>query len=226
MKTRTVTASAIEHLARSMREWGGLGGHFWAPQLEQAISWPPEFIMPPNFLMPTTGRLPASRLLAGRIVQIHDDLPDLILRQSLFPRRHHRVPGRRFLRQPRSALRDPPEQIRFLEHRDGAGILEIRGRRIEALGEVTLTVEVVPVAVHAVADVRLAAGGNVLLEARLVLAEWILGARDVDRLAAELNGVRWCRVDRSQLGRRLRPRRGLGVGVVPEQQRNHDHERV
>src|SRR5882724_1426893 len=95
-------------------------------------------------LMPAMlARLPATRLLAGRLVQIDDDLPDLLLGQPVFPRRHHRVPRRRLLRQTRPALGDPPEEERLLEHRDRAGILEVGGRRVEARGEVALAVEVV-----------------------------------------------------------------------------------
>src|SRR5438093_602950 len=77
-------------------------------------------------------RLPATRLLAGRLVQIDDDLPDLLLAQPVFPRRHHRVPRRRLLRQAGTALGDAPEEVGLLEHRDRAGILEVGGRGIEA----------------------------------------------------------------------------------------------
>src|SRR2546428_432412 len=80
-------------------------------------------------LMPAMlARLPATRLLAGRLVQIDDDLPDLLLAQPVFPRRHHRVPRRRLLRQAGTALGDAPEEVGLLEHRDRAGILEVGGR--------------------------------------------------------------------------------------------------
>src|SRR5439155_3481090 len=79
------------------------------------------------------------------------------LAQPVFPRRHHRVPRRRLLRQAGTALGDAPEEVGLLEHRDRAGILEVGGRGIEAGREVALAVEVVAVAVHAVADVDLAA---------------------------------------------------------------------
>src|SRR5882724_7913575 len=117
-------------------------------------------------------RLPAAGL-AGRLVQVDDDLPDLLLAQPVFPRRHHRVPGRRLLRQAGTALGDAPEEVGLLEHRDRAGILEVGGRRIEAGREVALAVEVVAVTVHAVADVDLAALRRVLLELRGVLAKLV-----------------------------------------------------
>src|SRR5882762_4857066 len=135
-------------------------------------------------------RLPAPWLLPGRVVEIHDDLPDLLLYQPVFPRRHDRVPGRRFLRQPRPALRDPPEEERLLEHRDRARVLEVRGRRVETGGEMALPVEVVAVAVHAVADVDHGPCRDVLLEARLVLAERVVQPRDLDLLAAERDARR------------------------------------
>src|SRR2546428_8605619 len=100
--------------------------------------------------------IPATRLLAGRLVQIDDDLPDLLLAQPVFPRRHHRVPRRRLLRQAGTALGDAPEEVGLLEHRDRAGILEVSGRGLEAGRAVALAVEVVAVAGHAVPDVGLA----------------------------------------------------------------------
>src|SRR4051812_36732521 len=106
--------------------------------------------------------LPSTRLLPGGVVEVHDHLPDLLLAQAVFPGGHDGVPRRRFLRQAGPPLRDPPEQERLLEHRDRARILEVRGRRIEAVREVSLPVEVVAVAVHAVADVDLAARRDVL----------------------------------------------------------------
>src|SRR5207247_11069851 len=92
-------------------------------------------------------RLPATRLLAGRLVQIDDDLPDLLLAQPVFPRRHHRVPRRRLLRQAGTALGDAPEQVGLLEHRDRAGILEVGGRGVEARSEGGMPVAVVAGAV-------------------------------------------------------------------------------
>src|SRR5437588_7155545 len=161
-------------------------------------------------------RLPASRLLPRRVVEIHDDLPDLLLAQAVFPRRHDRVPGRRLLRQPGTALGDPPEEERFLEHRDRARVLEVRGRRVEAVGEVAPPVEIVAVTIHAVADVDLGARRDGFLEWRLLLAEWIVEPGDLDLLAAELDGSGPRRMHGAQLRRRLRLRRGLRVGVVAE----------
>src|SRR5205807_1357866 len=82
-----------------------------------------------------------------------------------------------------------------------------------------LLVEVVAVAVHAVADVDLAALGHVLLELRPVLAQRVFHPGDVDLLAPELDGPRRRRMDGAQLGRSLRLGRGLAVGVVAEQDR-------
>src|SRR5262245_16103964 len=108
--------------------------------------------------------LPPPGMLAGRVVEIHDDLPDLFLGEAVFPRRHDRVPGRRLLRKPGATLGDAPEEERLLEHRDRARILEVRRRWVESVREVAPSVEVVTVAVHAVADVDLAARRDVLLE--------------------------------------------------------------
>src|SRR5215831_5334896 len=110
-------------------------------------------------------RLPPSRLLAGGVVEVHDDLPDLLLGQTVFPGRHHGVPGRGLLGKSGPALGDAPKEIGLLEHGDGPRILEIRRRRVEPLGEVAFPVEIVAVAVHAVLDVSCAPGGHVLLEA-------------------------------------------------------------
>src|SRR5262249_7529675 len=165
-------------------------------------------------------RLPPSWLLPGGVVQVHDDLPDLLFGEPVFPRRHHGVPGRRLLRQAGTALRDPPEEECLLEHRDRSGILEVGRRRIEAGCEVSFAVEVVAVAVHAVADVDLPALGDVLLELRRVLAQRVLGPRDVELLAPELNRRRRRRVHGAELGRRLRPGCRLRVSVVADQQWN------
>src|SRR5216684_4260858 len=97
--------------------------------------------------------LPAARLLACRIVEVHDDLPDLVFGEAVLPGRHDGIPGCGFLREAGSAFGDAPEEVGLLEHRDGAGIDEVRGRRVEAVREVALPVQVVAVAVHAVADV-------------------------------------------------------------------------
>src|SRR5439155_942838 len=67
--------------------------------------------------------LPSPRMLPRRVVEIDDGLPDLLLGQALLPGGHDRVPGGRLLREPGPALRDAPEEVRLLEHRDGAGVL-------------------------------------------------------------------------------------------------------
>ena len=64
--------------------------------------------------------------------------------ESLSSTRHDRVPGFRLLRQARPALGDPPEQIGLLQHRDSAGIGEVGGGGLKALGEVAGAVQVVP----------------------------------------------------------------------------------
>src|SRR5436309_2168389 len=99
-------------------------------------------------LVRAMGGLPPSWLLSRRFVEVDDDLPDLRFGQTVFPRRHHGIPRRGFLREPRAPFRDPPEEVRLLKHRDGAGILEVRRRRVEPVREVTFAVEVVAVAVH------------------------------------------------------------------------------
>src|SRR5206468_7653262 len=119
--------------------------------------------------------------------------------------------------QPGSPLRDPPEEERLLEHRDRARILEVRRWRVEAEREVALPVEVVAMAVDAVADVDLGPRREMLLEIRLVLAERIVQPRDLDFLAAELDRPGRRGMDGAQLRRRLRLGRGLRVGVVAEQ---------
>src|SRR5881397_2500974 len=103
--------------------------------------------------------LPSPRPLTRRVVEIYDDLPDLLLGQSILPGRHDRVPGGRLLRKPGPALRDAPEEVRLLQHGDRSRVLEVRRRRVEAVREVALSVEVVAVAVHAVANVDLLAAG-------------------------------------------------------------------
>src|SRR5881296_992947 len=105
--------------------------------------------------------LPSPRPLTRRVVEIYDDLPDLLLGQSILPGRHDRVPGCRLFRKPGAALRDAPEEIRLLQHGDRSGVLKVRGRRVEAGREVALSVEVVAVAVHAVANVGLRPGRDV-----------------------------------------------------------------
>src|SRR2546430_15492977 len=94
-------------------------------------------------------RLPAPRLLPGAwsppglIVQEQDHGPDLPLGEEVFPHRHRRVPWRPLARQPGPALRDAPEHEALGELRDRAVVLEVRGERVEAGREVSLTVEVV-----------------------------------------------------------------------------------
>src|SRR3989442_1320873 len=131
--------------------------------------------------------LPAPRRLAGRVVQVHDDLPDLLLVEPVLPRRHHRVPRRGLLGQPGPALGDAPEEIGLLEHRDRARVLEVRWRRVEPVREVPLAVQVVAVTVHAVADIDLAPCGDVLLEISLVLPQRVVEALDRELLAPELD---------------------------------------
>src|SRR5262249_16861128 len=134
--------------------------------------------------------LPAPGMLAGRVVEVHDDLPDLLLGQAVFPGGHDRIPRRRFPRQAGSALGDAPEEEGLLEHPDRARVLEVRRRRVEAVREVASPVEIVAVTVDAVADVDLGAGRDVLLEGRLVLPQRVVEPGDRDLLAAELDRSR------------------------------------
>src|SRR5881628_1267618 len=103
----------------------------------------------------------------------------------------------RLLRKPGPALRDAPEEVRLLQHGDRSRVLEVRRRRVEAVREVALSIEVVTVAVDAVADVDLRAGRDVLLEGPLVLPERVVQPRDLDLLAAVLDGCRRSGVDRA-----------------------------
>ena len=57
-----------------------------------------------------------------------DDLPDLIGREMLFPRRHHGGPGECFTRQSDSSLRYPPEHKGFLKLRDEKGFTAFKWR--------------------------------------------------------------------------------------------------
>src|SRR6266849_2511230 len=101
--------------------------------------------------------LPSPRPLTRRVVEIYDDLPDLLLGQSILPGGHDRVPGCRLLRKPGPALRDAPEEVRLLQHGDRSGVLEVR----------------------------------------LVLPERVVQPRDLDLLAAGLDGCRRSGVDRA-----------------------------
>src|SRR6266513_5697062 len=90
--------------------------------------------------------LPGSRLPPRLLVQEQDHRPDLPLRQEVLPHRHRRIPGRALARQPRPALRDPPEHEALGELGDRAVVLEVRGERVEAGREVSLAVKVGAVA--------------------------------------------------------------------------------
>src|SRR5205814_5522974 len=127
---------------------------------------------------------------AGGVIEVEDDLPYLLFGEAVFPCGHDRVPRRGFLREPRPAFRDSPEEVGLLEHRDGARVLEVRRRRFEAVREVAFPVEVVAVAVHAVADVGLSTRGGMLGVIRGVLPQRIVEAGDLDLLAAALDGRR------------------------------------
>src|SRR5207302_3531688 len=125
-------------------------------------------------------RLPAAGVLAGRVVEVQDHLPDPGLIQAVLPGRHRRAPGPRFLRQPRAPLGDAPEEVGLLEHGDRPRVLEVGRRRIERGREAAVPVQVVAVAVDAVPDVDLAPGGDLLRKRRLVLAERVVEPLDAE----------------------------------------------
>src|SRR2546425_7787472 len=81
-----------------------------------------------------------------------DDLPDLIDRQVLFPRRHDRGPWEGFARETDSALRHPPEHEGLLELRDRPGVGEVRGNRVEGKGKHAPAVQIIAVAEVAVLE--------------------------------------------------------------------------
>src|SRR5207249_6590170 len=91
-----------------------------------------------------------------------DDLPNLIDRQVLFPRRHDRGPWEAFTGKPDSTLRHTPEHEGLLELRDGPGVREVRRNRVEGKGKHASAVEIIAVAEVAVLEENLAAFPNVL----------------------------------------------------------------
>src|SRR5436190_23053905 len=89
--------------------------------------------------------LPRPRLPPRLIVQEENDRPNLFFRQEILPCGHRRVPGRPFARQPGSALGDAPEHEALRELGDRSVVLEVQGDRIEPVGVMALTVEMVAV---------------------------------------------------------------------------------
>src|SRR5881398_2783758 len=85
--------------------------------------------------------LPRPRRPPRLIVQEQDHRPDLALREEILPLRHRRVPRRALARQPGAALGHAPKHEALGELRDGAVVLEVGRKRIEAGREVPLTVE-------------------------------------------------------------------------------------
>src|SRR6185369_3843598 len=93
-RTAELTSPEARHaFAGTCRAWGAWGD-----------------VRRPPMSVALMGAFPPARLLPRRVVEVHDDLPDLLLGEAIFPGRHHGVPRRRFLGQARSALGDAPEQ--------------------------------------------------------------------------------------------------------------------
>src|SRR6267378_1978742 len=90
--------------------------------------------------------LPRSRLPPRLIVHEENDRPNLLFRQEIFPRRHRRIPGRGLAWQAGPTLGDAPEHEALGELRDRAVVLEVERDGIEAVGVVSLTVEMIAVA--------------------------------------------------------------------------------
>src|SRR5207247_11176631 len=61
--------------------------------------------------------LPTAWLPPRCVVEIHDDLPDLRLREAILPGRHRRVPRRRLPREPGPALDRSEEHTSELQSR-------------------------------------------------------------------------------------------------------------
>src|SRR5437016_987635 len=127
---------------------------------------------------------PRPRLPPRLIIEEEHHRPDLVLRQELFPRRHRRIPGRPFARQPRPALGDAPEDEALGELRDRAVVLEVGRQGIEPRGEVPLAVQMVAVAGYAVLIVDATPDREVRRHLTRA-AQRIVETDERDRLAAE-----------------------------------------
>src|SRR6266576_1617974 len=120
--------------------------------------------------------LPRPRRPPRLIVQEQDHRPDFALREEILPLRHRRVPRRALARQPGAALGHAPEHEALGELRDGAVVLEVGRKRIEAGREVPQTVEVVAVTRQAVPVVDALPLGQIDRERIAVRAQRVLEA--------------------------------------------------
>src|SRR5437016_9010001 len=127
-----------------------------------------------RFPFPVSRLLPRSRRPSGLIVQEQDHRPDFALLEEILPLRHRRVPRRALARQPGAALGHAPEHEALGELRDGAVVLEVGRKRIEAGREVPLTVEVVAVTRQAVPVIDALPLGQIDRERIAVRAQRVL----------------------------------------------------
>src|SRR5205823_4150727 len=95
-----------------------------------------------------------------------------------------------------------PKHEALGELRDGAVVLEVGRKRIEAGREVPLTVEVVAVTRQAVPVVDALPLGQIDRERIAVRAQWVLEAGQRDRSAPERDFRRRRGVNRAEIGRR------------------------
>src|SRR3990172_11030550 len=121
--------------------------------------------------LPSVLRFPSPRLEAGGVIEVDDHLPDLVLGEPILPCGHHRVPGCGLLWKAGTPFGNPPEEERFGEHGDGAGVREVGRRRVEDVSEVTGAVKIVAVTVHTVLDVDLSALLHILFKVCRVLSQ-------------------------------------------------------
>src|SRR5712691_345523 len=111
------------------------------------------------------------------------------IREEVLPGRHRRIPWRALTRQAGPALGDAPEYEAFRQLRDRAVVLEIERDRVETVGVVALTVEMIAVAGNAILVVHAPPHGEMLSELGLPPcggdAQRVLEPRQGHRLAAE-----------------------------------------
>src|SRR5262245_24618691 len=143
---------------------------------------------------------PRSRLPPRLLIQEENNRPDLLLGQKIFPRRHRRIPRRAFTRESRPTLGDAPEYEALRQLSDRSVVLEVGRERIQTCGVVALTVEMIAVAGNAILIVdpvpQREVRGHVAAAAQRVFQ-----TNERNRLAAEGDLRRRCRMDRTETGR-------------------------